>query len=431
MAMLIFIENRPRAYAWGSSDALPAWLGIAPNGEPQAELWLGDHPGAPAHVAKAANGERTLIDLIDSDPERYGVDGGHLPFLLKVLAIGGPLSLQVHPDLDQAREGFAREEALGVPTEAPHRNYGDANHKPELLVALTEVRALSGFRPLEAARADLLALAAAAPAGEGSRALEAVAERCAGDADAARRELLTWALRGGVEVAAALEAIRAAVSGDSASEWIDAQRLRTLRDLTAAYPTDPGVLVSLLLHFVRLDPGEAIYLGARQLHAYLGGLAVEVMAASDNVLRAGLTVKHVDVDELLRVADVSELPEPRLAAHRVARGLVAWEPPVPDFRLLRASVCSPGGPESETGRIVLDPADEAEVVTVEAPCPLVIVVTAGRVRIERSADIGEVASARRGQSVYVSAGEPVQLSGQGQAFLATVGHGWSRRAERD
>ncbi|MBN9612043.1 MAG: mannose-6-phosphate isomerase, class I, partial [Actinobacteria bacterium] len=134
--MLIFIENTPRAYAWGSRDALPELLGTSPTGEPQAELWLGAHPGDPATVAKAVPGARTLIDLIESDPERYGVDGGQLPFLLKVLAIGSPLSLQAHPDKAQAEIGFAAEEAAGIPREAPERNYGDPNHKPELLVAL-------------------------------------------------------------------------------------------------------------------------------------------------------------------------------------------------------------------------------------------------------------------------------------------------------
>lgn len=107
--MLIFIENTPRAYAWGSREALPDLLGVEPSGEPQAELWLGAHPNAPASVAKATPERQTLIDLIAKDPDRYGVNGGQLPFLFKVLGIGAPLSLQVHPDKQQAEEGFARE----------------------------------------------------------------------------------------------------------------------------------------------------------------------------------------------------------------------------------------------------------------------------------------------------------------------------------
>ena len=421
--MLILIENAPRAYAWGSRDALPELLGTAPTSEPQAELWLGAHPGAPATVAGATPVHRTLIDLIEADPDRYGVGGGQLPFLLKILAIGGPLSLQVHPNRAQAEAGFAREEAASVPRDAPERNYGDPNHKPELLVALSEVSALSGFRDLSEARADLRALAAAAPAGVGREALAAAAARCTGRPEAARSEFLAWALRGGDEVGTAVRAIHAAVrAGDGA--WIDAHRLAALRDLTASYPGDPGVLVSLLLHLVRLAPGEAIYLGARQLHAYLGGLAVEVMAASDNVLRAGLTPKHIDVDELLRVTDPAELDEPRHAARQVCRGLVAWEPAVPDFKLMRAKLRAPGEIESNTGEIFLDSADRAESVVLDAPYPLVLVVTDGRVRVERPSD-GEVASVRRGQSLYISSGEPIELSGAGEAFVATVGDGWA------
>lgn len=440
--MLILIENAPRAYAWGSRDALPELLGTAPNGEPQAELWLGAHPGAPATVAKASPTHRTLIDLIAEDPDRYGVNGGQLPFLLKILAIGGPLSLQVHPDRTQAIAGFECEEALGVPRDARERNYVDPNHKPELLVALSEVSALSGFRDLSEARADLRAIATAAPAGAGRDALAEAVARCTGVPEAARADFLTWALHGGDEVTAAVHTIRAAVTaGDGA--WIDAHRLAALRDLTAAYPGDPGVLVSLLLHLVRLQPGEAIYLGARQLHAYLSGLAVEVMAASDNVLRAGLTEKHIDVDELLRITDPGELASPRLAPRRVCAGLVAWEPAVPDFKLLRARLCAPASDVAEPDEIQngrhlggaaeaagfagsFDVFERAERVTLTVDHPLVVVVTDGRVRVERpAAEFDEVVSVRRGQSLYVSAGEPIELSGAGEAFLATVGDDWA------
>lgn len=429
--MLIFIENTPRAYAWGSRDALPSLLGTTPTGEPQAELWLGDHPGAPASVMKARPAPQTLIELIESDPERYGVDGAHLPFLLKVLGIGAPLSLQVHPDKRQAEEGFAREEAAGVPRGARERNYGDANHKPELLVALGEVTALCGFRPLAEARAELLALAAAAPAGRGREALEHAAGMCAVDdesaARAARSSLLTWAFDGDdatLAVTALAEALDRGVQGVSDS------RLRSLRELTATHPADAGVLLSLLLHLVTLRPGEAVYLGARQLHAYLSGIAVEVMAASDNVLRAGLTVKHVDAGEVMRIVDTATLDSPRLEARPVAPGLIAWQPDVPDFVLLRARLGSGAGDAAHDS---VDPADvselerHAETVRVEAPYPMVLVVVSGRARVERvGAELSEVASVGRGQSLYVSAGEPIELSGFAEVFLATVGAGWPR-----
>ncbi|WP_125100304.1 mannose-6-phosphate isomerase, class I [Leucobacter chromiireducens] len=419
--MLIFIENTPRAYAWGSIDALAELLGTTPTGEPQAELWLGTHPGSPAHVAKATRVGQTLIDLVEGDPDRYGVSGGPLPFLMKVLAIGAPLSLQVHPDREQAAAGFAAEEAAGIPRDARERNYGDANHKPELLVALSEVTALSGFRALSAARHDLRALAAAAlAAGDapGAAALEAVAARLAPvgveDEGAVRRAFLAWAFAGDPAVARALAALPGAIphAGDDVAE----ERITALAALLAAHPGDAGVLVSLLLHIVRLAPGEALFLPARQLHAYLGGIAVEVMAASDNVLRAGLTEKHVDVAELCRILDAEEIAEPRFPATQLRQGLVAWRPAVPDFQLLRARLC-----DLDTADPIGGQGEAAAEIEIPAPHPLVVVVTAGRVRVERTAtELAEVATARRGQSLYVSAGEPIRLTGAGELFLATV-----------
>ncbi len=447
--MLIFIENTPRAYAWGSPDALPELLGTSPTGEPQAELWLGAHPGDPATVAKAVPGARTLIDLIRSDPERYGVDGDQLPFLLKVLAIGAPLSLQVHPDKTQAEAGFAAEEAAGVPRDARERNYGDPNHKPELLVALSEVSALSGFRGIRDAGRELVALAELAGEGVGGEALAHAAGLCVSGGDdlpagsgaadrpvrsaQSRREAyLAWALGGGADARAAVQAIAEAVQRPGAGRdgRIDRHRLAVLRQLTVAYPEDPGVLVSLLLHLVRLEPGQAIYLGARQVHAYLSGIAVEVMAASDNVLRAGFTEKHIDSAELLRIVDFGELDDPRIPAREAAPGLMIWEPGVPDFLLMRARLREPGEPEVDGGRspVVAD-ADRAESLEILAAYPLVLIVTSGRVRVERpAAEFDEVASVGRGQSLYISAGEPIELSGCGEAFIATVADAWSRHS---
>ncbi|MFT4231477.1 MAG: class I mannose-6-phosphate isomerase [Leucobacter sp.] len=425
--MLIFIENTPRAYAWGSRDALPDLLGTEPTGEPQAELWLGTHPGSPAHVAKATPEARTLIDLVDSDPERYGVDGGPLPFLLKVLAIGAPLSLQVHPDPEQAAAGFAAEEAAGVPRDAAHRNYGDPRHKPELLVALSEVTALSGFRSLAAAKRDVALLAGAARVrgdADGEAGLERVADRLTGaDPEALRRGFLDWAFSGDAAVGAALGAIDRACAvdgpGGEGSAGLDPLRAAVLRELSETHPGDPGVLVSLLLHAVHLAPGEAVFLRARQLHAYLSGVAVEVMAASDNVLRAGLTEKHIDIGELCRVVDTGELEEPRFPCTNAARGVVAWCPEVPDFKLLRARLSDP---EDGSGSRI---DGSAPLVELAAEHPLVLVVTAGRVRAERWSEEGralaEVATARRGQSLYVSAGAPLRLTGHGEVFAATVG----------
>lgn len=411
-------------------------LGTAPTGEPQAELWLGDHPGSPATVAKASAAPLTLIELIESDPDLYGVNGGSLPFLLKVLAIGAPLSLQVHPNLEQARAGFAAENAAGVALDAPHRNYRDDNHKPELLVALSEVTALSGFRPIADAVADLRTLAT----GAGAPMLADAAERLVKlSPEAGRRWFLEWAFGGSDDVTRAVDAITALVSGESAvldtPSGVDVGRVECLRALTSHYPGDPGALVSLLLHHVRLEPGEAIYLGAQQLHAYLGGIAVEVMATSDNVLRAGLTSKHIDIDEMLRVLDTSELDDPRIPGTSIAPGLCSWAPEIPDFKLYRARVRDDSDEDSAPLHVVPNHASDlrivfanrkhehaAEEILLETPAPVVLLATQGRLHVSRpDGELAEMANVARGQSLYISAGQPIRITGTGEAFLATVG----------
>ncbi|MGR4009490.1 mannose-6-phosphate isomerase, class I [Leucobacter sp. 1207-22] len=444
--MLIFIENTPRAYAWGSSEALAEMLGRAPSGAPEAELWLGDHPGSPANVAKAAGTSLTLIDLIASDPERYGVRGGPLPFLTKLLAIGAPLSLQVHPNLEQARAGFAAEEAAGIPRDAANRNYRDPNHKPELLVALTEVRALSGFRPLNQVGADLATLitvasehaaqlttpaehTAAAELRSGIELLEVLHEHLSRTqrTDAEFRAWLLEVMQHDPRVPLAITAVRAAAeagSGSTLDAALASGRAQVLRELLQAYPSDPGVLVSLLLHLLVLEPGQAIFLRAGQLHAYLSGVGVEVMAASDNVLRAGLTSKHVDIAELCRIVDTNDLSDPYLPGIAIAPGVTVWRPEVEDFQLFRARLCPApeewdDPPTEPMPRAIECPASEIEIA---AEYPLVLVVTDGRVRVDRpDGEISEVANVRRGQSLYVSAGEPIRLTGSGEAYLATVG----------
>ena len=294
------LANTVRPYAWGSTTAIPELLGTAPTGEPQAEMWMGAHPGAPSRIDRGA-GPVSLAEVIDADPEaELGADavrafGPRLPFLLKLLAAGSPLSLQVHPDLAQAKEGFADEERRGVPIDAGHRNYKDANHKPELIVALTPFDGLCGFRhPAQAA--DLLA-------GLGVDDLKPYVDilRASPEEDALR-EVLTAVLS--AEHHAIADTVeRAAVAADrlAAEGGPHADDYAAYAGIAHHYPGDPGVLAAMLLNHVQLQPGEALFLGAGIPHAYLNGLGVELMANSDNVLRCGLTPKHVDVPELLRV----------------------------------------------------------------------------------------------------------------------------------
>ena len=216
--------------------------------------------------------------------------GPRLPFLLKLLAAGAPLSLQVHPDLAQAKQGYADEERRGVPVDAPHRNYKDANHKPELICALTQFDGLCGFR----ARRQTAALLAGLDVDSLKPYVDILRAR---PEEAALREVLTAVLTADPEAMAGT----VTEAGDRRPAASAGGRTPRTPAIAHHYPGDPGVIAAMLLNHVRLQPGEALFLGAGIPHAYLNGLGVEIMANSDNVLRCGLTPKHVDVPELLRV----------------------------------------------------------------------------------------------------------------------------------
>ena len=329
------LENAIQPYAWGSRTAIAALRGApVPSPGPEAELWMGAHPGAPSHLVRG--GERlSLAEAIARAPEAelgrraLAEHGAQLPFLLKVLAAEKPLSLQAHPDARQAREGFDREEAAGIPRDAPQRNYRDPWPKPELLCALGPFEALCGFRPAAEALAILEALRT-------PELLPAV-ERLRGRPGAeGLREAFTWLVtqpaagRESLAQAATAGAARAAATG---GPWADA--LAWAARLGAAHPGDPGVAVVLLLHLVHLEAGQALYLPPGSMHAYLHGVGVEIMASSDNVLRGGLTPKHVDVPELLRVLRFDEEPAPLVRAREASRGERVYPTPARHFELSR------------------------------------------------------------------------------------------------
>ncbi len=410
--MFIFISNVAREYAWGDTEAIPEILGADATGEPQAELWLGTHIDDPAELAHVTEKATTLLDLIQGDVDKYGVDGAGLPFLLKVLGIGQPLSVQAHPNKQQAVEGFERENELGVSREAPDRNYRDPNHKPEVVVALSDdFAALAGFRSLSAVVADLRAMTAFG--GESAESLGDLADWISAGVAApassnsqdaeVRRHVMNWIFAGSAAVTETLEALAGSLGG-----LADERRARVLRDLLELHPNDPGVLVSLLMNLVHLEAGEALYLPPQHIHAYLSGVAIEVMASSDNVLRAGLTEKHIDAEELCRVIEFEELADPRLPGVEEQNGVTLWQPDVPDFSLRRLRV--------QQG---------SEPVSMSANYPLVLIATEGKVVAERSDDgLDEFANIARGQALYVSAGEPVTFTGNGELFIATVGESW-------
>ncbi len=370
------LENRVQNYAWGSLTAIPSLLGRPATGAPQAELWLGAHPSAPStlpngvtldhHLAAAPGrllGEKVL--------ERFGPQ---LPFLLKVLAAAQPLSLQAHPTLAQAKAGFAKEEAAGVPRTAGHRNYKDANHKPEIICALTEFHALCGFRR----HADSVRLFKAL--GLDTSVLEHHGLRGYFE----HVMSLPKAAQGGL-VDQLVDASRTPVKGFEA-ECALAQKL------SAQYPRDIGIVGALLLNLVVLAPGEALYLDAGNLHAYLEGTGVELMANSDNVLRGGLTPKHVDVPELLSVLDFVDGPAKVLRPTGAPEAVYAT--PAPDFRLSRLTLSGP--------------------YALPAGLPQVLLVTEGTLTVG-----GQTFG--RGQSLFIGADEALTLSGPATLFRATPG----------
>lgn len=328
------IEGSVRSYAWGSRTKLADLTGRpSPTDHPEAEIWFGAHPAAPSTVVSE---DVTLDQFIAADPAAQ-VGEGHenLPFLLKLLAADKALSLQAHPTKQQAEEGFAAENKQGVPLGAFQRNYKDDNHKPELVVALTEFDALAGFRPVKKTREllqslDMPELAAhISLLGSGS------------DESDLRSIFTTWVslppdfVRPLVDAVVArcseiLDATTQASQSFSVEDWM-VPSLETVLTLSEQYPGDAGILCSLLLNRVTLQPGQALYLDAGQLHAYLGGLAVEIMANSDNVLRSGLTTKHIDVPELMRVLTCEPLDDPCLSADDEG----VYNTPAPEFRLRR------------------------------------------------------------------------------------------------
>lgn len=389
------LDNTIQPYAWGSRTALATLMGRpSPSPGPEAELWMGAHRIAPSQVRRGA--ERLGLDaVLTRDPERElgarcrGVHGDRLPFLLKVLAAAQPLSLQAHPSQEQARAGFAREEAEGVPIDAPTRNYRDENHKPELLCALGPFDALCGFRdPAESLSLfESLQVPALKPVSDALRH---------GDAglSAAFEHVLRLPNDARDGVVRATLAACARTEGPFADERAWAVRLGEL------YPGDAGIICALLLNLVHLEDDDAIFLPAGNLHAYLGGVGVEIMASSDNVLRGGLTPKHVDVDELCAVLEFRSGPIEVLSPRDVAEGEREFFTPTAEFRLSivelgeRELERQPDGPE-----ILLCIGEHARLAWSDGKLDL-----------------------RRGEAAFVRGTHPAyRMSGTGRVYRARTG----------
>lgn len=392
--MFVAITNSPRDYAWGSRGAISALLGRPATDAVEAELWFGAHHGSPARILQpaVAGGAETLADWIAADPASAtgDEDAAALPFLLKVLAARSPLSLQAHPTPEQAAAGFAREDAAGIPLDAPHRNYKDPYAKPELILAVSdEFGALCGFRPAEQTHRSIGALLelAAQSDPDARGPLIHWLDRLGGDESI--RSVFEWLISRGEGVDELVDAVARLVSANPGFE--------TQRVIAETYPGDPGLVISLLLHEVTLARGEALFLPAGNIHAYLHGVGIELMNSSDNVLRGGLTPKHVDVPELLSVLDFSPRPAPYLRPEVVG-----------DTRVFR-----PEGVDFELVEFVADGA-----LALDGPA-IALCLGGG---FELRGGLGTTAVSR-GEAVYVTPEEgDLRVAGNGMLVVATTAH---------
>ncbi len=400
------MRNRIRPYAWGSRIAIAELLGEpVPSPHPYAELWLGAHPGDPSQV-EVAGELRRLDEVIEADPVgQLGIEvferfGARLPFLFKVLAAEQPLSLQAHPSNDLARRGFDLENAAGIPLNNSSRNYKDPFHKPELICALTEFEALCGFRePSETVKVL---------AGLEVPQLDHYLSMLSGqqDADGVRALFSTLVTLPQTTLGPLLSTLQSQAMAKLAaggSEFV--AEYRTALELGERYPGDWGVLAALMMNRITLQPGEALYLPAGNLHAYLSGVGVEIMANSDNVLRGGLTPKHVDVPELMRILDFSAGDREILHGHRREGDELYYPTTAPEFELSRLDLAG--------NRI-------GEMVELSSRGPQVLLCTEGNVQLVSGA--GCNLDLRRGQSAWISAKDSkVNVWGAGTLYRATVG----------
>ena len=322
---MLKMTNQIQNYAWGSKKALTSLYGIQnPDNLPMAELWMGAHPKASSRVMDSSTHKLiSLKSLIEADPiatlgEKIAYKFNQLPFLFKVLCAAQPLSIQVHPNKTYAEVGFAKENAAGIALDSPNRNYKDDNHKPELIYALTPFKAMNAFRPL-AEIANLLDFVSAAHPEIQLFVQQPTEEKLA--------KLFAQILSlSGEQKERALGVLKSALNSRQGEPW------NTIKKMASLYPEDNGLFSPLLLNVIELQPGEAMFLYARTPHAYIEGVGLEIMANSDNVLRAGLTNKHIDIPEL--IANVDFIPkevESLFSEPQINGNICKYDIPVEDF----------------------------------------------------------------------------------------------------
>ena len=393
------LENQIQEYAWGSTTAISELLGqSSPSRVPQAELWMGAHPKAPSQVMTPA-GPVDLDQFIKDrptavlGPETARIFDNRIPYLFKVLAAAKPLSIQAHPDLAQAREGYSRENAAGIDLKAPERNYRDDNHKPECICALTDFWALNGFRESSAIARNLSALCPNSLA-------ELIAQSLPADAQNDLRLFFESLMTLSPETSQ--KAISEALT--NLDRLPDSDMVHWMKALQNEYPFDIGVLSPAMLNLVCLQPGQAMYLPAGQLHAYLEGVGIELMANSDNVLRGGLTPKHVDVPELMRVLNFRPTRLEILVPEAVSPTEKVYRTPAQEFEL---SIV-----ETDRGRPHIDPQRDSMQI---------LLCTRGAAELSRETDSQDKITVGKGTCLLVKASaDSFQIAGKATLYKAAV-----------
>ena len=382
--MLVKLSNQALDYAWGSKTLISDYFGIPATGKPMAEIWFGTHDGSPTEVVGDGHSLREV--LLSQGRE------SSLPFLLKILAAEAPLSIQAHPNPEQAIEGFNRENAQGLSIDASNRNYKDDKAKPELIVALTDrFDALVGFS---------------------DRAL--IQERFAELLEASTNEKLTEVLTKWIQLLETETGIEKVFLATLTSPESDESFITNLIDAAEQCPAlvdlvvhlaehhgkDRGIATALLMNHIVLGRGEGVFVPAGMPHAYLSGLGVEVMLASDNVLRGGLTPKHIDVEELAKVL-VFESTEPSLVKTKtLAVGFEKFDLPTPEFDFYRGEVGS--------NNLLAD---------LNLPGDSIVLCTQGSVAVSNSQGEREVINS--GEAVFMAGdARSFSLAGNGTVFMA-------------
>ena len=417
------LKSPIRDYRWGILNGISHLFSWPSSNGPEAELWMGAHPSAPSPLEQPAGDNTDLLQLILSDPEAHlGADVTerfeNLPYLFKVLAAAEPLSLQVHPTTSQAQAGFAKEEKAQVPLNAPSRMYKDQQHKPELIVSLTPFQALVGFLPAEDMLNNLMLFGFR----EKDSVLKPWIDKLCLEASPMNlrslveqifvldskqiTELLYQAVSRAQSLVLAHEQegeapisvrLTTAAQGKKATAL---KRALNLRRLAQKYPGDAGVVMSLLLRLVELKPGEALFLSAGKLHAYVEGIGLEIMANSDNVLRGGMTPKYVNIAELMNSLDFSSDQGAVITGDEDC-GLRRYRPPVDEFELDLI--------ELKSGRAW------------RAQGPDILLMLEGEGSVQSQTPASEVLSLKRGDQVFCSAEAPYVLNGRGLLARASIG----------